>query len=211
MKTATILGVCVLWAGLARAEEARFGGEAPAMLPAQSTAVYGYFGVPELGIGFRQGLGPVEIDSTASLDYFDLTLAGEVRARFLAIGDRALLQVAPFLGLGIAWDSGTTYSDKRNFGYTAVRVHGGAIGSRAIADTVSLIGLAELRWDLFTSPSGGHRIEPLFGGGVEVMLGEGVSALAVGELGVDARALPDGTSNTSLGYGLRFGFGFRLF
>ncbi|RKI63418.1 hypothetical protein D7X55_20140, partial [Corallococcus sp. AB049A] len=30
---------------------------APVMLPAGATALYGYTGAPEVGLGFRQGLG----------------------------------------------------------------------------------------------------------------------------------------------------------
>jgi hypothetical protein len=210
MKNAAILGVCVLWAAAARADGRAFGAVAPAVIPAGSTAIWGFTGVPDIGVGFRQGIGPVEVDADASLDYFDLTFCGEVRARIAAI-DRNGLSIAPFVGMGIVWDSGSTYEDANNFRYTAVRVHAGGLGSRQLSETVALLGIAELRWDLFTSPSGGHRIEPLFGGGAEFGLAENVSLFALGELGPDIRALPSGASDTELGYTLRFGVGFRLF
>src|SRR5512147_1246125 len=125
MKTlASILLGTLLLSSSAWADEAVFGGVAPALLPAQSTSVYGFVGAPEIGSGFRQGLGPVELDAEASLNYLDVAVAGLARLRF-KVYDGPTWQVAPYVGLGIAYDSGSTYSDRDNFQYTAVRFNTG--------------------------------------------------------------------------------------
>jgi hypothetical protein len=183
---------------------------APAMLPSGSTAVMGYTGVPRIGVGFRQGLGALELDARAGFDYFDTTLDGTVEARFRVLeSDR--LELAPFAGLGFAWDPGATYARADNFFYSALRLRFGAIASWMLSERLAAVGTAELTWDVFTHPNPGYRLEPLAGGGVEIGIASGVSVLALGELGVDWRKRPDAEVQTALGYAVRVGLGFRLF
>lgn len=187
-----------------------FGGAAPAMLPAGSTAVYGYVGAPELGGGFRQGFGSVELQAEARFNYLDLGLAATGRARFLLV-DRPQWQLAPYAGLGFAWDSGSTYFEDDNFQYTAVRIEAGAVATYPVRPVLDLIGTGEVTWDLFTTPVGGHRVQTLVGGGAELALGGSISTFVIGELGLDLRKAPDAGADAELGYAFRAGFAFRLF
>jgi hypothetical protein len=180
------------------------------MLPAGSTSLYGFVGAPELGTGFRQGLGSVEFQAEATVNYLDLGLAAVGRVRFLAI-DKPRWQLAPFAGLGIAWDSGSTYYDADNFQHTALRMDLGAVATRPVGETLSLLAQAEVTWDLFTTPVGGHRVQPLLGVGAEVALGGQISVFGLASVGVDWRKAPDAPLDTEVGYGLRFGFAVRMF
>ena len=209
MKRAMILGVC-LAAGLARAERPFGAALAPAMLPSGSTAVWGFTGAPAIGVGFRQGLGSLELDAQAGFDYFDATLSGALDARFRVFASDGF-ELAPFAGLGFAWDPGATYANADNFFYSAVRLHFGVVASWALTERLAAIGTAELAWDVFTHPTPGYRVEPLAGGGLEVGIASGVSVLALGELGVDLRKRPGADVQSRLGYAVRVGLGFRLF
>jgi hypothetical protein len=200
----------VLLASTGFAEEGLFGAVAPARLPAGATSLYGFVGAPEIGAGFRQGLGPFELGAEASLNYLDLSFAGLARLKFLAVDDPRW-QLAPFGGLGFAWDSGSTYYDKDNFRPTAVRLDVGAVATYPVRETLSLLATTELTWDLFTSPLKGYRAQPLVGAGAELALGGNLSAFALAAIGVDLRKLPSEWVDAEVGYSLRFGFAVRMF
>lgn len=197
-------------AALAQPPESALGaGLVPVILPAQATAIHAFAGVPELGLGFRQGFGGVELDALARFDYLDLGLAATGRLK-LRVAE-APFPISAYGGLGLSGDTGSTYFHPDNFGYFAVRLEAGAIAAQPLAPTLRLVETLSLTWDLFTHPVGGNRLEPLAGAGAELSVTKRISLFALGQLGVDWRKRPGQDALVRLGYGLRIGIGFRLF
>jgi hypothetical protein len=189
-----------------------FGGAAaPAALPDGAMSFYGYVGVPELAAGVRSGHSVLELEGRARVDYLRvaLTLEGLVRARAYEQGRVA---IAPSLGAGFVLNAGATYLDEDNFDAVFFRVLPGLVVSYRLSETVQALGLLDFPVDLGLSPAGSRRFQALGGGGIEAYLGEDVTLLVAGQLGVDTRReRPSGSWSTGLGYALRLGVGFRLF
>ena len=182
---------------------------APTTLPAGANAVYGFVGVPEVGAGYRQGFGGYELEGRARLNYLQLSLAAEVLGRY-AVPRTGPLELAPFLGLGIVGNTGSTYFDTYNFSYVGLRVLAGLVAGYRVSDTLRVLGEFDVPFDLPVG-QGGARLAPVAGGGAELYLANDFSVLALGQLGVDVAKLPNGSTVTRLGYAVRLGLGFRIF
>ncbi|MDY7229713.1 hypothetical protein [Hyalangium rubrum] len=183
---------------------------APTVMPDGVTALYGYVGVPEMGTGFRQGIGGFEVEARAKLDYFRVAgiLEGGMRKEVWRQGDASL---APTLSLGLVFNSGSAYLDADNFGGVLLRLTPGVIAGYRAAETVTVVGLVDVPLDLGLSPTGARRIQALAGGGTEIYLGQDVSLLIAGQLGVESFKAPREPAETRLGYQLKLGIGTRLF
>lgn len=192
-------------------EEWSFGTMiAPGMLPEGASSLYGYVGVPEMGAGFRQGLSTFEVEARARLDYFRLAGIFEVGVR-KAVVDRGPATFAPTLSLGLVLNSGTAYLDADNFGGVLVRITPGLVVSWRVGETVAVLGLLDVPFDLGIDPVGARRFQALTGGGAEFYLGSGITLLTAGQIGVENFEAPDVPSQTRLGYQVRLGIGTRLF
>ncbi len=183
---------------------------APAALPDGATAVSGWVGVPELGVAYRQGTGGWEVGARARFDYLRLAVTGEAGGRKQVFTDEAWALAAE-LALGVTGSTGSRYFDEQNLEGWFLRVNPGVVASWPVAETVTVLGVLEVPYDLGLSPSGTWRVKPLAGGGAEIYLGEDLSVSAVGELGVDVFKELRGVTQTRLGYGVRLGLGVRLF
>jgi hypothetical protein len=183
---------------------------APATMPAGAASAYGYAGVQEIGAGYRQGVSALELEGRAKLNYFLLAIAVEVVLKHSLARDEAG-DVAPFLGVGFVYDTGSHYARSENFSYTGVRALAGLVTTYRLMDTVSAVAELDLPLDLtFSSPTG-FRFNPLAGGGLEVYLGGDMTALILGQLGLEVMREPLGVTQVGLGYQIRVGVGFRLF
>jgi hypothetical protein len=183
---------------------------APAALPAGTSSAYGFAGVPEVGAGFRQGFGPLELEGRVEMDYFDISMTPEVFARIPVTG-RGPYQVAPLLGVGAVFNSGATYVDADNFPYVAIRVRPGANLSWRIAETASLLGEVSFPWDFTVSEGGGYRFQPMAGGGAEMYLGQEITAGVLAQVGADVIKEPRDFWRTRFAFSLRVGIGYRFF
>ncbi|MFP2933130.1 hypothetical protein ACLESO_49875 [Pyxidicoccus sp. 3LG] len=183
---------------------------APVTLPDGSTAIYGFVGAPELGVGFRQGIAGFELEARGRFNWFQLSAALELAAR-RKVYERGAVALAPSLGLGVVLNSGSTYMDDDNFSGVLFRLSPGLIAGYRVADTVTLLGLVDLPFDVGLTTDKARRFQALGGGGVEVYLGSNLSVLAAGQLGVEAFRERVGESQTRLGWNVRLGLGTRLF
>jgi hypothetical protein len=199
-------------------EAARSGGEedrlgavvAPVVLPEGTTALYGFVGAPELGVGFRQGIAGFELEARGRLQWFQLSAALELAARFKVL-ERGPLALAPTLGVGVVLNSGATYMDDENFSGVLLRVTPGLVAGYRVADTVTLLGLVDLPVDIGLTREKARRFQALGGGGVEVYLGSNLSVLAAGQVGLETFRERVGAGETRLGWSTRLGLGARLF
>ncbi|QSQ14403.1 hypothetical protein [Myxococcus landrumensis] len=192
-------------------DEDRLGAViAPATLPGRTTALYGYAGAPELGVGFRQGLSQVELEARARFNWFQISAALELVGR-LKVYEEGCVSMAPSLGLGVVFNSGSTYMDDQNFSGVLLRMSPGFVVDWRVAETVSILGLVDVPVDIGLSKSESRRVQALGGGGVEVYLGNGMSVLLAGQLGLEAFREREGLSDTRLGWSLKAGLGARLF
>jgi hypothetical protein len=183
---------------------------APAALPSGASAAYGFLGIQEIGAGYRQGTGGVEFEARATFNYLLLSAGAEVAAKYAAFrSDR--IEVAPVLGFGLGLDTGARYFDKANFSYFALRPRIGAVSTFKVTDTLVALATIDVPWAFSVNPTGGTHTRPMAGGGVEVYLGSDMTALVLGQLGVDAIKEPLGVTQVRLGYQLMLGLGFRLF
>lgn len=204
------LPVAAQEAALTREDQAFGTMVVPAALPEGATSLYGYVGAPEMGAGFRQGLGPLELEARARLDYFRLAGIFEVGAR-RAVVSQGPATFAPTLGLGLVLNSGSAYLDADNFGGVLLRLTPGLVVSWRVAETVAVVGLLDLPVDLGLGPTGARRFQALTGGGAEFYLGSDITLLTAGQLGVENFKAPDLPAQTRLGYQVRLGIGTRLF
>lgn len=183
---------------------------APASLPQGAAAIYAYGGVPDVVVGYRQGVSVVEVETRARLNYFLLSFGLEVLLKSTVASDNSSA-LAPYVGVGIVYDSGSRYITTLNFKYTAIRGLAGLIYTYRLGDIASAIAELDAPLDLALSPAHGVRFSPLGGGGIEVYLGPNVTGLLMGQLGVNYLREPLGVPQWGLGYQVRAGFGFRLF
>lgn len=198
-------------AASATSSERAFGAFlAPAAMQSGGQSAYAFAGVPEVGGGYRQGLGPVEIDARVKFNYFTLGVAVEGAVKYPALTDGPL-QVAPWFGLGLVGDSGSRYIDRYNFAYFGLRLIPGASLSYRVADTASLVGELQVPIDIAFSQGGGQRYTPLAGGGGEIYIGDDLTAGAMAQFGADIIKEPLGVAQTRFAFGLRLGIGYRFF
>lgn len=192
-------------------QETHFGAAvAPAVLPAGASSAYGFAGAPEVGGGYRQGLGLAELEFRGAFDYFLVALSAEARVR-IALPSVGPVDLAPILGAGAVYDTGTRYIDGDNFNHLGVRAIGGFLASYHVLETVRLLGEVEVPVDFSVSPGGGRRVKPLVGFGGEIFLGENLTAFAMGKIGLDFLKEPLGVTQLRPGFALRIGLGWRLF
>jgi hypothetical protein len=191
-------------------EPERFGAVAPAALPDGSTAFSGWVGVPELGAGFRQGLGGWELGARARVDYLRLAAVLEATGR-RRLWTHGALALAPELGLGLTLDSGSRHADDAGFSGVFLRVNPGVVATWRPLESLAAVGLVEVPVDLGINPTGFWRVKALGGGGAEVSLGDDLSLLAVGLVGLEAFRTEANGVQARLGYGARLGLGVRLF
>ncbi len=182
----------------------------PAALPPGAIADYAFFGAPEIGGGYRQGFGSFELEGRARFDYFRLALSADVLGK-VPVYRGSALDFAPSFGLGLVYDTGQKYLDAANFQYFGLRLVAGAVASYKIAETVRAIAAAELPIDITLNRLGGFRAVPLVGAGVELFLGEDFTAMALGQLGLDAYKDPVGSPGGRLGFAVRVALGYRMF
>ncbi len=190
-----------------------FGGVvAPAVLPGGAASAYGFVGAPEVGGGYRQGLRlaeqPFELEGNATLNYLLLSLRAEVVARYL-VYQQGIVEVAPLLGLGVELNTGARYYDGRNFSHIGLRPKLGAVASFQVAEIVRALAVLEVPYTF--AFGGGYQFTPLAGGGAEIYLNSDLSGLVLGKLGVDIIKQPFGVPQTTLGWQLMLGVGYRLF
>lgn len=184
---------------------------APAVLPSAASSVYALVGAPDIQAGFRQGFsGGFELELRADLNYFEVGLAVEALAK-LAVIRNARWQLAPMVGFALEYDTGARYYDAFNFQYFGLRPRVGGVSTVKIADFLQGIILLDIP-DMFTvSPSQGWHFEPVAGGGFEVLLSDDLTAVLIGEIGLNTLKQPLGVAQSSVGYNVRLGLGWRLF
>lgn len=196
---------------LTGADEPRVTGGvvAPAALPAGTNAIYGFVGAPEVGAGYRQGFGLVELDARASFNVFKVSAVAEVGVKF-AVLERDRLRLAPTLSLGVEFNSGAKYFDRSNFGFVGLRPKLGLNASYAFTDTVSGIAQLEVPWAIALTVQG-FQVTPLVGAGAEFHLGGGFSLLVSAHVGLDATKEPLGVAQVRPAWAARLGVGYRMF
>lgn len=185
------------------------GVVAPASLPAGSTALYGFVGAPELGAGYRQGFGLVELDARAWFNLLEVSAGAELGLKLAAVeGPR--FRLAPTASLGVKFDSGARYFDRANFAFIGLRPKLGLTASYAFTDTVSGLAQLEVPWAIALTVQG-FQVTPLLGAGAEIHLGGPISLLVTAHAGLDATKEPLGVIQYRVAWAGRLGIGWRLF
>jgi hypothetical protein len=188
-----------------------FGAVAsPVALPPGGAATYGYVGVPEVGAGYRLGVGAVELEGRLRFNYFDVSIAGEALLKY-AVYHQGRWDAAPIIGLGLVGNAGATYIDTSNFSYFGLRVLPGGILGYRLADSVRALAEVDVPVDVALNAAGGSRIGALAGGGAEIYIGEDVSALLLAQGGFEALKPPNTAFLYRFDYQVTIGLGWRLF
>ncbi len=170
------------------------GAMAPAALPAGTMAFWGLLGAPDLGVGYRQGFSAFELEAKATFNYLELSAVFEAGVR-VPVFRRNRLQVAPTAGVGLQFNSGSTYYDPANFASVALRPRLGAVASYELSDTVQALALVDVPWAI----------------SLNVVLGNRFSLLTLGQLGFDVLKAPLGVTQARAAWAIRLGVGYRLF
>jgi hypothetical protein len=182
---------------------------APAALPPGTLALYGLVGAPEVGAGYRQGIGGVELEAKALFNLFELSGLFEGGIKVPALRTERLT-VAPGAAVGATLNSGSKYFDGGNFGHLGLRLRGSLNLSYAFSELLQ--GVAQLEMPL-TIPLTvqGISFTTLLGAGAEFNVGGNVSVLGTAHLGVGVVKEPLGVPQTRAAWGIRLGVGYRLF
>jgi hypothetical protein len=128
----------------------------PAFLPAGATAAYAFIGLPEVGAGFRQGLGFGEWEARARVDYLTLSATAEVVGKY-GLYHWGKLDYGPFLGAGVTLSSGARYFDAQAFTYAGVRLLGGVALTYRVLDTLQILARLDVPFDWPLGTGGGSR------------------------------------------------------
>ncbi len=185
------------------------GVVAPASLPAGTNALYGFVGAPELGAGYRQGFGLVELEARGVFNLFKVSAIAEVGVKF-GVFEHDRLHLAPTLALGLEFNSGAKYFDRANFGFIGLRPRAGLNASWAFTETIAGIAQLEIPWSIALTVQG-FQVTPLIGAGAEFHLGGGFSLLVSAHVGFDATQEPLGVTQVRPAWAGRLGVGYRLF
>jgi len=165
--------------------------------------------MPEVGIGFRQGLAPGEWEGRARLDYFTLSATGELLGKYRLYRQGAL-DCSPYLGVGFTLSAGARSLDPEAFAFAGLRGLGGVtLGYRA-TDVIRLVARAEVPFDWPVGQAAG-RLRALAGGGVELYLVDDYTALLLGQAGLDWVQAPLRVPVARFGYAITLGMGLRHF
>ncbi len=183
---------------------------APAALPGGSNSAYVYVGVQHVGAGYRQGVGDFEIEGRTNLNYLLVSFGLDAILKWAAVRQNAL-EVAPYIGVGLVLDTGARFFDPANFSHLGLKLLAGATATYKLTDTLRGILNVELPYDLSLSPAGGNLFNPLVGAGAELYLGEDVSAMALGSIGLVTLKEPLAVTAARFGYQVRIGVGYRFF
>jgi hypothetical protein len=179
-------------------------------MPSGASSAYVLAGAPEVGGGYRQGTGGFELEARAALNWVQLALSLEAIAKVTVLR-KGSFELAPQVGLGLVYDTGARYLDRANFQFFGLRPRVGVVGTMKFGETANGILAFDLPWAISVNPSGGTQAGALIGGGGEIYLGEDITGLVIGQLGIDGIKEPLGVTQIRLGYALKLGIGFRLF
>ncbi len=182
---------------------------APASLPAGTNALYGFVGAPEVGVGYRQGFGFIELEARGVFNIFKVSILAEVGLKF-AVFQADRFRLAPTVALGLELNSGARYFDRFNFGFLGLRPRIGANASYAFTETISGVAQLELPVSIAMTVQG-FQVTPLLGAGAEFHLGGSFSLLLTGHIGFDATREPLGVTQFRPAWAARLGIGYRLF
>lgn len=213
LSLAMVMGAAAEKSGAPRLPDRRetFGAVlGPSALPVGALAAYAYAGLPEVGAGFRQGLTGFEWEARARFNYLTLSLAAEGVLKWPLLRT-ASFDLAPFAGAGLTASSGIRYFDPSTFPYVGARFLAGAAASYKASETIRLLAFLEVPYDSPFATGGGGKLVPLAGGGAEIFLSDEVSALVLGQAGLDWVKEPLGVPVARVGYAIRLGMGWRMF
>ena len=209
MVSALVMSV-ILAADLPPAPEKTLGAVvAPAALPPGSLSLYGILGAPELGVGYRQGIGGVELEAKGLFNVFELSALVEAGVK-IPVLRREQLSLAPGLFLGLKLNSGSNYFDYANFQYFGLRPRVSLNAAYSFSELVA--GVAQLEIPL-TLPltAQGIQFTPMVGAGAEVHVGGNFSLLGTAHVGFDVIKEPLGVTQMRAAWTIRLGVGYRLF
>ena len=186
------------------------GVMAPASLPAGTNALYGFVGAPEVGVGYRQGFGLVELEARGLFNLFEVSVIAEVGLKF-GVYHHDKLRLAPGVSLGLELNSGARYIDPFNFGFVGLRPRLALNASYDFTETISGVAQLELPVSIAMTVAG-LQVTPLVGAGAEFHLGGSLSLLVSAHLGFDATKGPvDFDPHYRVAWAGRLGIGYRLF
>lgn len=208
----TALLTLMLAADPANAVETRVTGGvmAPASLPAGTNALYGFVGAPDVGVGYRQGFGLIELEARGVFNIFEVSVIAEAGLKF-GVLQRDKFKLAPVAALGLELNSGARYFDVSNFGFVGLRPRLGVNASYDFTETISGVAQFELPVSIAMTVAG-FQVTPLFGAGAEFHLGSSLSLLVSAHLGFDATKGPvDFDPHYRVAWAGRLGIGYRLF
>ena len=184
---------------------------APAIMPRGAIAVYGLMGAPDIGAGFRQGFDRVEFEARLWFNYLLASAVLEGGAKMSAYRT-GRFEFVPNFALGIETNSGTRYYDRINFSYVALRPRAGLVSSLRLTDLFTGLCIVDIPWSIpLTDRAAGGRFTPTVGLGGEFQLSPTMSALMMGQFGLDVVKEPLGVVQYRPAWALRIGLGFRLF
>jgi len=185
------------------------GTVAPAALGPGTIAVYGELGAPDLAVGYRQGFDALEVEARLSFNIFEVSSLLQAGAK-VGLVREGPLQVAAGAMLGLKANTGATYFDLGNFASWALRPAVLGVLSYDLSEILAAVARVELPLAVSMNVHG-LVFTPTIALGGEVLLGQGISLLVLGRLGLDAREGPSGYSQARVAWGLQLGVGYRVF
>lgn len=185
-------------------------GLMPPVLPAGSTAAYGFIGAQEVGGGYRFGSSGFEIEGRGRFNYLLLSFGADAIGKYRLL-ERDRVEVGVGLGLGLGYDTGSRYFDRRNFKALLLRLEPDLKATYRVHDTLRAFAELNAPIDLGISPTGGSHVQILAGLGAEFFLGDDLSVFGAASMGPDVMREPGGVALWQIGYSVKLGVGYRMF
>ena len=179
-------------------------------LPAGSVAFYGSLGFPSVVLGYRQGVGPVELGLEGGFDYALAQLQAGVPLRVdvpvngpyrLAVG----LELGGFASFGAKYYEGT---NRPSFGLAAKAM--GDLSYR-LNEAVDLVASLQLPAQVPFTERGNLLVSARLGGGAEVGVGDGYSIGGQALIGPQLLHPLGGPTSARLDFTVQVGLGKRFF
>jgi hypothetical protein len=166
-------------------------------LPDGSLAVWGSVGFPGIDIGYRQGFSTFELGAEAGFDYTLTDLHADIPLMWSAYS-AARWKIGVGGSIGGFADLGATYYDGENQLSAGLRLAFDSVATYSLSENLFLVGEIQIPGEFALTNQGSIRAGPLFGGGLEVGLGDGYTVAGRVLLGPQIEHPISGTDSDQL-------------
>jgi hypothetical protein len=179
-------------------------------LPAGSMAFYGSLGFPSVLLGYRQGVGPVELGVEGGFDYALAQLTAGVPLR-VDVPVKGPYHLAMGFELGGFASFGAKYYEVTNRPSFGMSLKAMGDLSYHVNEAIDLVGSLQVPVQVPFTESGNYLVGARLGGGAEVAVGDGYTVGGQALVGPQLLRPIGGQATARLDLTVQVGLGKRFF